>query len=95
MFAKEVSREGYLVCAFILDTDRKRYGKLVEDTENAHVQKDNKWPKTLVEAYNLLVNWKQDPKNLMQVLGSASNGDDKNQEEHPHITCFNCGKKGH
>jgi hypothetical protein len=56
--SKEVSREGYLACAFILGADRKRYGKLVEDTENAHVQKDNKWPKTLVEAYNLLVHWK-------------------------------------
>jgi hypothetical protein len=66
------------------------------------VQKDNKWPKTLVKAYNLIVHWKQDPKNLMQVLGSTSDGvsfanigDDKKQEEHPHITCFNCGKKGH
>jgi hypothetical protein len=100
--AKEVSREGYLACAFILGADRKSYGKLVEDTEKAHVQKDNKWPKTLVEAYNLIVHWKQDPKNLMQVVGSTSDGmsfanigDDKKQEYHPHITCFNCGKKGH
>jgi hypothetical protein len=70
--------------------------------ENAHVQKDNKWPKTLVEAYNLLVHWKQDPKNLMQVLGSTSEGvsfanvgDDEKPKDHSHTTCFNCGKKRH
>jgi hypothetical protein len=33
--AKEVSREEYLACAFLLGADRKRYGKLMEDTENA------------------------------------------------------------
>jgi hypothetical protein len=66
------------------------------------VQKDDKWPKTLDEAYNILVHWKQDPKNLMQVLGSTSDGvsfvnigDDDKQKDHSHITCFNCGKKGH
>jgi hypothetical protein len=72
--AKEVSREEYLACAFLLGADRKRYGKLMEDTENAYIQKDDKYPKTLVEAYNLLIHWKQDPKNLMQVLGSTNDG---------------------
>jgi hypothetical protein len=36
--ARVVSRERYLACAFMLGADRKRYGKLVEDTENAHVK---------------------------------------------------------
>jgi hypothetical protein len=40
--ARVMSRERYLACAFMLGADRKRYGKLVEDTENAHVQKDDK-----------------------------------------------------
>jgi hypothetical protein len=38
----------------------------------------------------------------MQVLGSTSDGvsfvnirDDDKQKDHSHITCFNCGKKGH
>jgi hypothetical protein len=94
--AKEVSREEYLACAFILGVDRKRYGKLVEDTKNAFIQKDDKYPKTLVKAY------KQDPKNLMQVLGSTSDGvaftnlgdDAKPKKDCSHITCYNCGKKG-
>jgi hypothetical protein len=101
--AMEVSREEYLGCAFILGADRKRYGKLVEDTENAYIQKDDKYPKSLTEAYHLLLHWKQDPKNLMQVLGSANDGvafanvgdDTKPTKDCPHITCYNCRKKGH
>jgi hypothetical protein len=101
--AKEVSREEYLACAFLLGADRKRYGKLMEDTENVYIQKDDKYPKTLVEAYNLLIHWKQDPKNLMQVLGSTNDGiaftnlcdEAKPIKDCSHIMCYNCGKKGH
>jgi hypothetical protein len=66
--------EEYLACAFLLASDRKRYGKLIEDLENDHIQKNDKYPKTLVEAYNLLVHWKQDPKNIMRMLGAAVGG---------------------
>jgi hypothetical protein len=98
--AKEVQREEYLACAFILGADRKRYGKLVEDTENAFIQKDDKYPKTLVKAYNLLLHWKQDPKNLMQVLGSTSDGvaftnlgDDAKPKKTAHTSCVTIVEK--
>jgi hypothetical protein len=35
---------------------------------------NDKYPKSMTEAYNLLVFWKQDPRNLMRVLGTSSNG---------------------
>ena len=31
-------------------------------------------PKTITDAYSLLLNWKQDPRNLLQVVGASSNG---------------------
>jgi hypothetical protein len=64
------SREEHLACAFLLGSDRKRHGKLIEDLENDHLQRNDKYPKTLVEACNLLIHWKQDPKNLM--IGSPT-----------------------
>jgi hypothetical protein len=108
--AKAAAKEEYLACAFLLGSDRKRYRKLIENLENDHVQRNDKYPKTLVEAYNLLIHWKQDPKNLMQVLGSTSDGvaftniGDKQRptqgrtdqgHQHPGIQCFHCQEMGH
>jgi hypothetical protein len=53
--AEAAAKEEYLDCAFLLGSDRKRYGKLIEDLENDHAQRKYKYPKTLVETYNLLV----------------------------------------
>jgi hypothetical protein len=50
------------------------YGKLIEDLENDYTMANDKYPKSMTEAYNLLVYWKQDPRNLMRVLGTSSDG---------------------
>jgi hypothetical protein len=44
-----------MACAFLVGSDRDRYGKLVEDLENDHIQGSDKYPKTLTDAYSLLV----------------------------------------
>jgi hypothetical protein len=72
--AESYARERYLACAFIAGADRQRYGKLIEDLENDHTQKQDRYPKNLVDAYGLLLNWKQNPQNLMGVIGTNSDG---------------------
>jgi hypothetical protein len=72
--AERYTKEEYLACAFLMGADRHRYGKLLEDLENDFTQRRDNYPKTLVDAYNLLVHWKQDPRNLMRVLGTSSDG---------------------
>jgi len=56
--AQKYAREQYLACAFLLGSDRKRYGKLLKNLENRFTQKTDKWPKTITDAYSLLLNWK-------------------------------------
>jgi hypothetical protein len=63
-----------LACAFLLGADRKIYGKLLENLENDYTQKNDRWPKTITDAYSLLINWKQGPRNLLQVVGASSDG---------------------
>ena len=53
---KAVTKDNYLAIAFILGADRNRYGKLVEDLENAFLQGRNDYPDTLSGAFNLLSN---------------------------------------
>jgi hypothetical protein len=72
--AKKYAREQNLACAFMLGADRKRYGKLLENLENDYTQKNHRWPKTITDAYSLLIKWKQDPRNLLQVVGTSSDG---------------------
>ena len=72
--AQKYAREQYLACAFLLGSDRKRYGKILENLENEFTQKTDKWPKTSTDAYSLLFNWKQDPCNLLQIVGASSDG---------------------
>lgn len=66
--AQDKARDMSMGAAFILGADRSRYGKLIEDLENSYTQGDDKYPKNLTDAYKLLINWKQDPRNLMQVV---------------------------
>ncbi len=96
------SREECLACAFLLGSDRKRCGKLIEDLENEHAQRNDKHPKTLVEACNLLIHWKQDPKNLM--IGSSTSdgmafanvgGEQRPHQDNSQIQCYNCQEMGH
>jgi hypothetical protein len=72
--AKKYAREQYSACAFLLGSDHKRYGKLLENLENDYTQKNDRWPKSSTDAYSLLINWKQDPCNLLQVVGASSDG---------------------
>lgn len=62
----------YLGCILFLGADRNRFGKLIEDTENNYVKGQDQYPKTVVPAYNMKIYCKQDPQNLMRILGTRS-----------------------
>ena len=74
---KEVEKEAqgrYLAVAFVLGGDRQRYGRLIENMENDYLQGQNNYPSTITTAYNLLTNWKQDPRNLVRTIGPVNDG---------------------
>jgi hypothetical protein len=68
------TQDQYLAIAFLLGSDRARYGKLIENLENDHTQGQDRYPKTLTSAYSLLTNWKQDATNHMRFLGPSNDG---------------------
>ena len=72
--AMAVCREKYLAMLFFLGADRARYGRLIEKTENDFLQGTDNYPKTLNEAYTLILCWKQDPRNLIKVIGGTAGG---------------------
>ena len=85
--------------AFLLGCDRSRYGKLIEDLENDCLQGRNNYPTTVVAAYNLLTNWKQENRagwRAPTTDGVAfANADDGKKTTKRNVTCHKCGVKGH
>ncbi|KAI2493199.1 hypothetical protein MHU86_21348 [Fragilaria crotonensis] len=87
--------------AFLLGSDRSRYGRLIEDLENDFLQGRNHYPGTVLEAFNLIANWKQERTGWRAPTADGvafANVDDKPKTPRAskaHITCHRCNKKGH
>ena len=91
------ARELYLAVSFLLGADRARYGKLIEDLENNFLQGQHLFPKTINDAYTLLANWKQDPRNAMRMGGGGNEGvvftNNGEEPENAETVLANVGKK--
>ena len=68
--AKMQGIEWYLALAFLMGSDQSRFGCLLEKLENDFTAGHENYPKTLTDAYNMLLEWKDDPRLLMQMAGS-------------------------
>ena len=60
----------YLALAFLMGSDRSRFGRLLEKLENDFNAGNDNYPKTLTDAYNMLLEWKDDPRLLMRMAGN-------------------------
>ena len=67
--AKAMAKERALACAFLFGSNKLCYRKLLEDLENNFVQGMDNYPVTLQCTYTLLVHWKEDPKNVVCLIG--------------------------
>ena len=71
---RKIAEEKHLAVAFLLSCDRSKFGWLIESMQNDCL-KGNDWhPKTLDEAFNLVVNWKQDPRNMVKLVNAGGDG---------------------
>ena len=62
--------EWYLALAFLMGSDRSRFGRLLEKLENDFTAGHDNYPKTLTDAYNMLLEWKDDPRLMMRMAGN-------------------------
>jgi hypothetical protein len=93
---KKDAQDQYLAVAFLLGSGRSRYGRLIEDLENDYLQGQNNYPKTVTALYNLITNWKQDPRNSMRLHGASSDGvafTTVNDEKTEEVALANSGKQ--
>ena len=108
--ARNEAKERYIRYVFVYSADRTRYGRLIEDLENSYTQGDNKYPKMLMRAFNLLIYWKctttQEPLNPPPMNGDGLSFITTDGEKHStrskrtkppikQIQCFRCKSMGH
>ena len=60
--AKKGAREEYMATLFIVNSDKSRFGNLIQELENDFVKSNDNYPGTLTGAYTLLANRKEDPR---------------------------------
>ena len=99
-----------MAMAFISGANRIKYGRLIEELENSYLKGNkNESPKTVTDAYNLLLNYKNDPRNNLG--GNTSGGDGtflfgilyeeyfgvslNTSGQLEIVECYCCHKKGH
>jgi hypothetical protein len=88
--------------AFLNKVDCTQYGKLLEDLKNNYLMGQNNYQLNLIEAYNLVVNWQQDPQNMVHYGAGINDGvvfahstEESNNEEaeaEVEVTLANNGK---
>ena len=59
--AENTAKEAYEGIAFLCGLNGDRYQKLMDDLANSFLTGEDKYPRSLVGAYNLVVNWKGSP----------------------------------
>jgi hypothetical protein len=55
--AKERAKDQYLVVMFLVNSDKKRYGALVQDIENEYTRGLDTYPTSLSAAYDYIINY--------------------------------------
>ena len=65
--AKTEGTQWYLALAFLMGSDHSRFGCLLEKLENDFTAGNDNYPKTLTNAYNMLWEWKDDPRLIMHM----------------------------
>ena len=104
--ALSLARDETIAYLFLFGADKNRFGKLLEDIENAFTQKDDRFPTDLTEAYKLLTNWKQyvPPRRGNGAGNEVSLTNIGNEEDmsfanlggdNTRVQCYNCQQMGH
>ena len=48
------ARKIYLACAFVINSDLRWYGRLIEELENDYTKGNDNYPRNMVKAYQFL-----------------------------------------
>jgi hypothetical protein len=91
---EEEKRNKFLTCVFLAGVDKKKYGRPVNDLNNAYLTGQNNYPTTVEGAVSMLSHYMNDkiPSEHNEGHSRAESSFAQNQSN---IRCFKCNKMGH
>jgi hypothetical protein len=98
--AKIMAKKRYLAVTMLSACDNSRYNRLSEELENDYTKGSNHYPKTAMEAYNLIVNYRQSKPsrriyNDSEGVAFVNVDSNRQPQEIEKLKCYNYNKKGH
>ena len=102
--ARDGVREEYLACLFILNSDKQRYGKMLEDIENSYTMQHDNYPKPVHSAYIMMTNFKFNQTNHTAPAVTTNESvafvtkteeTERPAPDYKKVRCWRCGKEGH
>ena len=103
---KDWANECYLATSYLMSSDRRCFGKLLDKMENNYSRGNDQCIHTLVKSHQLIITWKYDNSRISPGLSSISYTtlDNKSYNKtsgkkmapyNPNWTCHLCGGKEH
>ena len=94
----------HLACAFVINSDLRRYVHLIEELENDYTKGNGNYPHNTVKAYQFLNEYSQwNPRATLPESsgvafvqqGNNNKSAQRTTKWKKKATCHNCGQKGH
>ena len=94
-----IARDIYLACAFVINSDLRRYGRLIEDLENDYTKGNENYSRNMVKTYQFLNEYKQwnpratlpeSPGVAFLQQGNNNKSVQRTTERKKKATCHNC-----
>ena len=95
---KGMARQKYLACVFIAGASRKRYGRMINDLNNAYLTGRDQYPESVEAAMTMLSHYKQEATSTNSRSAPVENdglGFAQTNRDLSTVKCFRCGEMGH
>jgi hypothetical protein len=83
--------------------DFEKYSRLLEDLDNDYTKGNDNYPRMIIDAYNLIINYRQARQAAriyhdtegVTFTNVEEEGEERAPKDSSHIHCFNCQTMGH
>jgi hypothetical protein len=92
----------YLAIALLRESDRSRYGRMLDDLQNQYLNGYNNYPDSVTAAYHLLTHYVVNPQSTARIINDSEgvafatvDVDVAPAKRNLKVKCFRCNKRGH
>ena len=85
----------FKACVFLAGVDRKRYGRMIDELNNAYVAGNDMYPTTVEGALTMLSYYKDSGRKVNRSDGDGDPSEVSFLQKRKGVVCYRCGKQGH